>query len=201
MSWMSKTRASRPSRSAGAGFFLEPYRLTIGRPVFASLPSGTAASTSPRIPCSGTEEPDQLHLRRLEEDVDRRPAVARLARLVRDQPHALAAERREPILDQHVDTAPHTAVVASAAAGEAALEPAGGAMVTHGAHRRSPPRPAWRPRHAAASGRGLLAVGVKTAGQEDDERLGLGVDPQAGPGEPGVAQALRTEQVAPRGEL
>ena len=47
---------------------------------------------------------------------------------------------------------------------------------------------------AQARGGGLLAIGMKTAGQEDHEGLGLGVDPQAGAGEPGVAEAFRTER-------
>ena len=42
------------------------------------------------------------------------------------------------------------------------------------------------------------AVGMEPAGQEDHERLGLGIDPEARAGEPGVAEAGRPEQGAAR---
>ncbi len=39
-----------------------------------------------------------------------------------------------------------------------------------------------------------MAIGVEAAGQNDDECLGLGVDPEAGPGKAGMAEAGAAEQ-------
>ncbi len=43
-----------------------------------------------------------------------------------------------------------------------------------------------------------VAVGVQPAGQDDDERFGLRVDPETGAGEAGMAEARATEERAPR---
>ena len=44
--------------------------------------------------------------------------------------------------------------------------------------------------------RAAVAVGMQPAGQDDDERLGLGIDPETGAGKAGMAEAGATEEIA-----
>ncbi len=47
----------------------------------------------------------------------------------------------------------------------------------------------------------LVARGIHAIGEQNDEKIALGIDPQRSAGEAGVAEAFRREIVAGRGRL
>ena len=107
MSWMSKTRVSRPSRSSRLGLLLRPVKADDRQARGLVLAVGHLGVHLAADPVLRAEQADELHAGSLEENVDRRPAIPGTPGLVRHQPHALIAEGRESLVDQDVDAALH----------------------------------------------------------------------------------------------
>ena len=59
-----------PDSIAGVGRHVLPYRLWIGRPVLLSVVEPILTSDAPRMPCSGSEQGNQLDTRCAEYGVD-----------------------------------------------------------------------------------------------------------------------------------
>ena len=113
-------------------------------------------------------------------------AVAGQPGVVGDQPDLLPLQRLVFAFDQDVDPAPHRT--------HRRLGRRQGRLDDRLGDDRGDLR-------AQPARRRPLAVGVQAAGQDDDRGIGLRIDPEARPGEPGVAERSRPEAVAALNEL
>ena len=162
----------------------------------------------------GAEEFDELHARCPEEDVDRRGPAARPAGMIRDQPDFPIPQRPEALLDQDVDPASDrldgeqrwwSGSVRDGSAGRRRSRGRAPARLQPG---RDRPRGCigdggggqGRNLEAERRRRSPTTVGMQPAGQDDDEGLGLGIDPETRAGEAGVPEAQwgRTGRLAGR---
>ncbi len=182
---MSKTSTSTPSSISGVGLrfaAVEAEDRQAGGLVdgVADLRVDQAADA-----VLGAEQRDQLDLGGLVQHVDGGAAVARPAGVVRNQSDTLPLERFELALDQHVDTAVDLMdgiVGRDRGVGDGRGDDRG-ELASQGDRRR------------------LVPLRVQPAGEQDDEGVGLGIDPEAGAGEAGVAEAAGAEPVAARGAV
>ena len=74
-----------------------------GKPVALSVAFATFASDSARNSVLGTENRDELHAIRVRQHINRAPPMRIDACLIRDQPDALAPQRRKVLLFQDVN--------------------------------------------------------------------------------------------------
>ena len=144
------------------------------------------------MPCSGTEQGDEFDVGGTEQEVDRRDAGPGPPGVVGHQADSLVPQLAETPTGQDIDAAINRADRRSLGnqrfrGDRLAIDRLCGRVDDRRGHQRGDLGP-------QADGAAPLAIGMEPAGQEDHERLGLGVDPDAGAGEPGVAEAGRPEQ-------
>ncbi len=145
----------------------------------------------------GAEEPNELDLGGVKEDIDRGPSIARATGVVGHEPHPEVSQRREAIADQDIDPALDRVHAGRASRWRSAPRELGrrcDAQRCVGDCGRDQSRDLGPQRQ----GRRLFSIRVQAAGENYHKRLGFGIDPQASARKSRVAKAGGTEQVSTR---